>query len=331
MPNITIEIVTDGNIEQCRALCNELMAFQQSKATIAPEAFDNMTFEGRLKASFDHALRSHLVVVKDGDIPVGYVFSTLDEVSENDVLAIPSWAPVSKGEKTIGMYPHWDNLPSKVGCLSQLYFRDEYRGLGLGGKLFDMAMSWLENDAECDLAFVYISNGNDAAYDFYLHKGFVYSHDVFGGFIKAAYYDFKHKKEISTMNTNYNIMNIGSFTKDLAEKKRVMAGETLGLTGSEISFNHLPAGESSPFVHSHKLNEEVYVIINGNGKFMVDENEFAVEEGSVIQVAPQGERALFAGSDGLTYICIQTQANSLTQATHDDGVVTDTKASWMKK
>ena len=42
MKSITVEIVEDGNIEQCRELCNELMAFQKSKAVIAPEVFDLM-------------------------------------------------------------------------------------------------------------------------------------------------------------------------------------------------------------------------------------------------------------------------------------------------
>lgn len=47
--NITFEIVTDGNIEHCRDLCDELMAFQKSMAVIAPEQFDGMSFDTRLK------------------------------------------------------------------------------------------------------------------------------------------------------------------------------------------------------------------------------------------------------------------------------------------
>lgn len=192
MENLTIEIVKDGNIEQCRDLCNELMAFQKSKATIAPEAFDGMNFETRLKSSFEHSPRNQLVVVKDSGVPVGYIFSTIDRVTDGDKAYIPEWAPVSGDGKVIGFYPDWDEFPEKVGCLSQLYFRDEYRGLGLGSRLIDMAMEWLGSFPDCNLTFVYISNGNDDAYDLYLRKGFVYSHDVFGGFIKAACYRFEN-------------------------------------------------------------------------------------------------------------------------------------------
>ncbi|MDR1124467.1 MAG: GNAT family N-acetyltransferase [Deltaproteobacteria bacterium] len=330
MANITIEIVTDGNIEQCRDLCNELMAFQKSKATIAPEAFDSMNFDTRLKSSFKRSLHSQLVVVKDDEKPVGYVFSTIDRVSDGDKSYIPDWAPVKIGEKVVGLYPDWDDLPEKVGCLSQLYFRDEYRGMGLGSKLIGMAMEWLGSFPDCDLAFVYISNGNDDAYDLYLRKGFVYSHDVFGGFIKAACHRFKNDKEDIKMGKNYDVMNIGTFKGNLAEKGRVMARQKLNLTGSEISFNYTPSGQYTPFVHAHKLNEEVYIVVSGSGKFMVDGEEFAIQEGSIIRVAPAGERAIKAENEDLVYICIQAQAGSLTQATNDDGIILESKASWME-
>lgn len=131
------------------------------------------------------------------------------------------------------------------------------------------------------------------------------------------------------MEKNYSLMNIGTFQGDLVEKGRVMAGSELGLTGCEVSFNCTPPGGFTPFVHSHKLNEEVYIIVSGSGKFMVDGDEFAIQEGSVIRVAPEAERAIKAESEGLTHICIQAQANSLTQATNDDGVISTSKASWM--
>ena len=102
-----------------------------------------------------------------------------------------------------------------------------------------------------------------------------------------------------------------------------------GLTGCELSFNSTPAGGFVPFVHSHKLNEEVYIVLRGGGTFLVDGEEFQVQEGSVVRVAPAGERAIKAGDEGMTHICIQAQAGSLTQATNDDGVISETKAPWM--
>lgn len=119
---------------------------------------------------------------------------------------------------------------------------------------------------------------------------------------------------------NYSVLQIGSYAK-LGEKGRVMAGESLGLTGCELSFNSMPAGGASPFLHSHKLNEEVYIVISGSGTFQVDGETFPIEEGSVVRVTPAGVRGMNAGDQGLVYLCIQAQAGSLTQATQDDGVI----------
>ena len=41
--------------------------------------------------------------------------------------------------------------------------------------------------------------------------------------------------------------------------------DLLKLTGAEISCNNLPAGVSVPFVHSHTLNEEIYIVLEGAG------------------------------------------------------------------
>ncbi len=190
MERITIEVVKDGNIEQLRELCNELMAFQKSLATIAPEKFDEMNFDSRMKKSYESSLASHVIVVRDDGLPVGYVYSTVDKV-ENSKNSYPEWAPRDNMENSKGFYPEWENFPNKIGCLNNLYLRDQYRAMGLGSKLFDMSMEWLESFQDVDVVFIYISNGNDAALDFYLSRGFTFSHDVFGGFIKAVY---KYKK-----------------------------------------------------------------------------------------------------------------------------------------
>lgn len=108
-------------------------------------------------------------------------------------------------------------------------------------------------------------------------------------------------------------------------------GQELGLTGCEVSLNRLPAGKGMPFVHSHKKNEELYIVLGGNGTFYVDGEEFPVQEGSLIRIAPEGERAWRAGDADLYFICIQTEAGSLTQATLEDGNRLATKTSWMNK
>ena len=120
-----------------------------------------------------------------------------------------------------------------------------------------------------------------------------------------------------------NIGKLSDVTDKLFEK------EKLGLTGMEISINNLAANEGNPFVHTHQQNEELYIVIKGSGVFYADGEEFGVQEGSLIRVEPEAERAIAAGDQGMTYICIQAAKDSLKQYTMTDGKLSDSKASWI--
>lgn len=124
---------------------------------------------------------------------------------------------------------------------------------------------------------------------------------------------------------NYKASSIGC----IKELGRVTLNEQLALTGSEVSINELPAGVSVPFVHSHKCNEEVYIILSGKGRFFIDGDEFEVEAGDVVRIDPAGERCIKAGDqDTIKFICIQTESKSLVQFTQNDGVSSEAKPSW---
>ena len=133
---------------------------------------------------------------------------------------------------------------------------------------------------------------------------------------------------MNTTGKNYQATSVG----DIQAKGRVTLHNELALTGSEVSINELPPGVSVPFVHSHKRNEEVYIVVKGKGRFYVDGDEFEVAEGSVIRVDPAGQRCITADShSSLRYICIQTEAKSLVQFTEADGVILEIKPTWLQK
>lgn len=139
---------------------------------------------------------------------------------------------------------------------------------------------------------------------------------------------------MSTQGKNHTVTQIGSL-ESLAQHHfhgvpgKRFVGANLGLTGCEASLNRLPAGVGMPFVHAHKQNEELYIVLRGAGIFHVDGEEFPVCEGSVVRVAPDGARAVAAGSEDLYFICIQAQAGSLSQATLEDGYPVSVLSSWM--
>lgn len=112
---------------------------------------------------------------------------------------------------------------------------------------------------------------------------------------------------------------------------RVELHDVLGLTGCEVSINTLPAGAAVPFVHKHTQNEEVYGVLEGRGKLFLDGEVVALEKGDWFRVAPEAERAITAASEeGISFVCIQTKAGSLSNWTMTDAVLTGTKAPWHK-
>ncbi|WHX98169.1 GNAT family N-acetyltransferase [Neobacillus sp. DY30] len=167
---LNYEIITDEEIETCRDLCNELMAFQKSKAHITPELFDHMNFDTRMVPSVKNAIHNYIVVVKDGEKIIAYVYSNISpkEAYSNDFATFFDLTSVQK---------------KNVGCLSQFYIKDEYRHYGIGSKLFNMSMEWLKQFDNVEDYFIFVSNGNDHALEFYKYKGFSVSHTILDGFI----------------------------------------------------------------------------------------------------------------------------------------------------
>lgn len=132
-------------------------------------------------------------------------------------------------------------------------------------------------------------------------------------------------------NHNYTAIDLGNFdelfdyslihpiSKKVIEGK-VFLKEATKATGTEISFNSLPAKTELSYFHLHRKNEETYMILKGHGFFQVDEDCFEIKEGSIIRVAPQGKRGLYNKSnEPMIYCVIQSKEKSLEEYTTDDG------------
>lgn len=108
----------------------------------------------------------------------------------------------------------------------------------------------------------------------------------------------------------------------VAEGARTELHDLLNLTGAEVSINVLPAGASVPFVHSHKENEEIYAILEGEGYAVIDGENVALKAGDWVRISQSAKRQFFASAEkSLKYICIQVKANSLGGYTMTDAVV----------
>ncbi|MCW3004281.1 MAG: hypothetical protein JWQ20_3579 [Conexibacter sp.] len=60
----------------------------------------------------------------------------------------------------------------------------------------------------------------------------------------------------------------------------------------------------SPFSHSHREQEEAYVVVAGGGRALLDDEVIELRQWDVVRVAPEVERAFEAGPDGLDLIAV---------------------------
>lgn len=115
--------------------------------------------------------------------------------------------------------------------------------------------------------------------------------------------------------TDYSVKDFGSFAEIAKlENGKAFLHDALNLTSCEVSINSTPKGFKVPFNHKHKQNEEIYIVLKGNGIITVCENKIKIKEGSAVRVAAGVARTIENIGDGVfDFICIQAKENSLTQ------------------
>lgn len=129
--------------------------------------------------------------------------------------------------------------------------------------------------------------------------------------------------EVKVLNTGAKYAHASAGSLQNIEGK-LFVKDAVGATSCEISFGTLPSGAAVPFFHSHKDNEENYIILSGSGKFQVDDDVFDIAEGSVIRVATNCDRNIKCTStQPMTYICIQAKEGSLGNFTMTDAEITE--------
>jgi quercetin dioxygenase-like cupin family protein len=71
-----------------------------------------------------------------------------------------------------------------------------------------------------------------------------------------------------------------------------------------VSLFSYDASFRSPIAHSHREQEEAYVVVSGSGRVLLDGEVLELSEWDVVRVAPEVVRAFEAGADGLELIAI---------------------------
>jgi quercetin dioxygenase-like cupin family protein len=71
-----------------------------------------------------------------------------------------------------------------------------------------------------------------------------------------------------------------------------------------VSYFRYGPGVRSPMAHSHREQEEAYVVVGGSGRIRLDDEVHPLRKWDVIRVSPEVVRAFEGGEDGLEVIAV---------------------------
>jgi uncharacterized cupin superfamily protein len=116
------------------------------------------------------------------------------------------------------------------------------------------------------------------------------------------------------MSDNYTIIQMhdlddaaaaGGFG-DLMEAR--FAGAALNAETVGVSLQRLKPDARGGFAHRHKQDEEVYVVLDGSGRALVEGDVLELAPWSVLRVSPGALRAFEAGRDGMEFLAFGTHS-----------------------
>lgn len=106
------------------------------------------------------------------------------------------------------------------------------------------------------------------------------------------------------VNLREDLEDLGSNFDGPPDLEFRAATKALGLEASGLTYQRVPPGYRFPYGHTHKTQEEVYVVVRGGGRMRVDEEIVELKEWDAVRVPPGSWRGYEAGPEGLRLLVI---------------------------
>jgi len=111
-----------------------------------------------------------------------------------------------------------------------------------------------------------------------------------------------------------NVVNVAAVEGSIVDRPRVSRrrrrlGEAAGAVATGLNHVEVGPGKDGDPLHCHSLEEEIFVVLEGDGVLVLDEEETPVRAGTVV-ARPAGtgvSHQLRAGDRGLTYLAYGTR------------------------
>jgi uncharacterized cupin superfamily protein len=108
--------------------------------------------------------------------------------------------------------------------------------------------------------------------------------------------------------SGYAIVNLKEIEDSAGERAPGMearfARTSLGSEHLGVTYMRYAPGLRSPMAHSHREQEEAYVVIGGSGRVRLDDEVRDIRQWDVVRVSPATVRAFEAGPEGLEIVAV---------------------------
>ena len=105
-------------------------------------------------------------------------------------------------------------------------------------------------------------------------------------------------------NIKQDLEDIGSAFDGPPDLEFRAATKPLDLEKAALSYQRVPPGYRFPYGHTHKTQEEVYVVVRGSGRMKLDDEIVELEQWDAVRVPPGMWRGYEAGPEGLELLVI---------------------------
>jgi mannose-6-phosphate isomerase-like protein (cupin superfamily) len=105
-------------------------------------------------------------------------------------------------------------------------------------------------------------------------------------------------------NLKQDLVDVGSNFDGPPDLEFRMATQALELENSGLTYQRVPSGYRFPYGHTHRTQEEIYVVVRGSGRMKVDDEIVDLVEWDAVRVPPGSWRGYEAGPDGLEILVI---------------------------
>ncbi|HYI35883.1 MAG TPA: cupin domain-containing protein [Thermoleophilaceae bacterium] len=105
-------------------------------------------------------------------------------------------------------------------------------------------------------------------------------------------------------NLKADVPDVGSNFDGAPDLEFHLGTKPLELEQSGLSHQRIPPGYRFPYGHTHREQEEVFVVVRGSGRMKLDDEVIEVEEWDAVRVPPGTWRGYEAGPEGLEILVI---------------------------